>query len=173
MIVGLCGYARSGKDLAANILVEEHGLTKIAFADPLREMLYTLDPLVSKEYTLKEVIDEYGWDGYKETAVGAEIRRLIQTLGTECGRKTISPNIWITLTSNRMRSDRDYVISDVRFDNEAAFIAGPVILITRPGVTPPNDHSSEKLPSRYLITHEIINDSTPEVLAQRLADVLY
>ena len=39
-IVGLSGYARSGKDEAAKVLVEEFGFTRVAFADKLREVLY-------------------------------------------------------------------------------------------------------------------------------------
>lgn len=37
LLIGLAGYAGSGKDTAADHLVNAHGFTKIAFADPLRE----------------------------------------------------------------------------------------------------------------------------------------
>ena len=41
-ILLLSGYARSGKDSAANLLEEEHGYRRFAFADALKEMVSTL-----------------------------------------------------------------------------------------------------------------------------------
>jgi dephospho-CoA kinase len=40
MIIGLTGYAQSGKDTVANILVENYGYQRVAFADPIRALLY-------------------------------------------------------------------------------------------------------------------------------------
>lgn len=37
-IIGITGYAGSGKDTVANILVRDHGFVKIAFADPLKRI---------------------------------------------------------------------------------------------------------------------------------------
>jgi hypothetical protein len=37
ILIGLAGYAGSGKDTAADYLVHTHGFIKLAFADPLRE----------------------------------------------------------------------------------------------------------------------------------------
>jgi dephospho-CoA kinase len=45
MIVGISGYARSGKDEAAKALVEM-GFERRAFADKLREFLLALNPMV-------------------------------------------------------------------------------------------------------------------------------
>jgi dephospho-CoA kinase len=46
-LIGLSGYARSGKDEAAKVLIEEFGFKRIAFADKLRDFLYALDPIVA------------------------------------------------------------------------------------------------------------------------------
>jgi dephospho-CoA kinase len=46
MIIGIAGYARSGKDAAAKILVEHYGYERRAFADILRSALLTLNPVV-------------------------------------------------------------------------------------------------------------------------------
>lgn len=46
MIIGLSGYARSGKDEAAKVLVNEFGYRRVAFADKLREFLYAQDPII-------------------------------------------------------------------------------------------------------------------------------
>jgi len=42
MIVGISGKAGSGKDTIANHLVQRYGLTKIAFADPLKRFIQDL-----------------------------------------------------------------------------------------------------------------------------------
>ena len=46
MIIGLTGYARSGKDTVAQILVDKFGFTRVAFADPIRDFCYQVNPIV-------------------------------------------------------------------------------------------------------------------------------
>lgn len=176
-IIGLSGYARSGKDEAAKILVEEFGFTRVAFADKLREVLYALDPIVapSKEryfvgskvvVTLQEVIDVYGWDKYKESEYGPEIRRLLQRLGTEAGRQALWDTIWIDATLTGFDADAKVVVSDARFFNEFDAIrerGGEIWRIEREGVGPTNNHPSETeaVDYPYFATY-IHNDGTLE-----------
>jgi hypothetical protein len=154
-ILGLAGYARSGKDTAGNALAEL-GWKRIAFADVLREFVYRLNPLIMSEWgkvtQLKWIIDEYGWDGYKRTQWADGVRDMLQVCGTECGRELISPNIWVDATFNRMEPDGKYVISDVRFPNEVRAIeerGGFMLRIARPGVGPANGHKSETMLDNY------------------------
>jgi hypothetical protein len=53
---------------------------------------------------------------------GVTVRSLLQTLGTECGRNNIHPDIWINLAINRayglLRTENLVVITDGRFRNE-------------------------------------------------------
>lgn len=102
MIVGLAGFARSGKDEAAKALIAQ-GWERRSFADILRKFVYRMNPMVGishygQEVFLCDVIDRYTWDGYKETEWGAEIRRLLQRVGTECGRQLINDSVWIDAT---------------------------------------------------------------------------
>ena len=46
MIIGLTGYARSGKDTVAKILVDNYGYKRIAFADKIRELLVEINPIL-------------------------------------------------------------------------------------------------------------------------------
>lgn len=153
-IIGLSGYARSGKDEAAQVLVEEFGFTRVAFADKLREFLSALNPLVRVEpiidpryldpvgyeiIRVKNVIDQYGWDGYKETIYVDEIRTLLQRLGTEAGRETLWDSIWIDAAFRDLDESGSYVFTDVRFPNEYDAIrhrAGRLWRITRTNVGP-------------------------------------
>lgn len=155
-IVGLSGFARSGKDEAAAVLVNEFEFTRVAFADKLREMLYELNPLVAptkekyfvrpkEPVLLQEAIDAYGWDGYKESDYGQEIRRLLQRLGTEAGRKTLWDTIWIDAAFAGVSTDR-VVVTDARFFNEFDAIrerGGTIWRVERTGVGPANNHASE------------------------------
>ncbi|MFD7738021.1 hypothetical protein [Kitasatospora sp. NPDC059800] len=136
-LIGLAGLARSGKDSAASALVEA-GWTRRAFADPLKEMLYALDPLVfspsGQRNRLGGLVDGLGWDKAKELP---EVRALLQRGGTEAGRGVLGPNVWV----DQMFRDADswtapVVIPDVRFPNEANAIrarGGLVVLVARPG----------------------------------------
>jgi len=147
MLIGLSGYARAGKNEVAKILIEEFGFEEVAFADKLRECLYALNPIVDKYNTtqyLQEVIDTFGWDGYKETIYKDEIRRLLQNLGTEVGREILGENIWVDSTLNF--TGPNVVVTDVRFPNEAFAIKlreGMIYRVERPGVVPINNHISE------------------------------
>lgn len=180
-IIALSGFARSGKDEVSNILVKEFGFKKVAFADKLREVLYALNPTligrfeisenaVIPQVTLQEVIDVYGWDGYKESMYGLEIRRLLQRLGTEAGRETLWDSIWIDAALTGHDEDAKIVISDARFINEFEAIisrGGYVWRVDRPGVGPANDHKSETEAVGYKkFSMQIYNDGDLDDLKQ-------
>lgn len=147
MIIGLSGYARSGKDTAADRLVERHMFTRYSFAAPMKEAMYKLNPIVHSDqignFRYKDLVDVYGLDSAKDSH--SEIRRLLQVFGTEVGRDMFGTNFWVDLTLNSIKEDR-VVISDVRFKNEAdaiRSIGGQVWRINRNGVGPVTDHASE------------------------------
>lgn len=157
-IIVLSGFARAGKDEAAAVLVNEFGFTQVAFADKLRDMLYALNPAVPHDINIRrndfdkplryvqDVIDEYGWNGYKETPYGPEIRRLLQRLGTEAGRQTLWDTIWIDAALAGLSENAKIVVSDGRFFNEFDAVrarGGVVWRIERPGVGPQSNHPSE------------------------------
>lgn len=158
-IIALSGYARSGKDEVARVLVQDHGFVQVAFADKLREVLYALNPIVQQQRVttmslesdyqniyVQDVIDSYGWDHYKGSPWGPEIRRLLQRLGTEAGRQTLWDTIWIDAALADLDENDKVVISDARFINEFEAVTergGKVWRIHRPGVGPANEHASE------------------------------
>lgn len=185
-IIGLSGYARSGKDEAAAVLVKEFGFTRVAFADKLREVLYALNPIVGlweardelkptlKHYnTVQDVIYQYGWDGYKETHYGPEIRRLLQRLGTEAGRETLWDSIWVDAALTGHPEDAKLVVTDCRFPNEAQAVVergGKMVRISRKGVGPANSHASEISLDDWNFDWRIDNDYS---LEQYHTDVRY
>lgn len=169
MIIGLAGYAQSGKDEVARTLVEEYGFTRVAFADKIRELAYELNPIVEgyedtdssiKPIYLQEWVDEKGWDRAKVKE--PEIRRILQRLGI-AGRKVFGDNHWIVEAYKGMDLDTNYVIPDVRFKNEMEWVQafnGNVWRIIRPGVGPVNGHISETELDSYEVDTKILNIGT-------------
>lgn len=208
-IIGLSGYARSGKDAAAKVLVEEFGFTRVAFADKLRDFLYALNPIVdihkadvgvsvrqsdgstkrlmidkdtqstirvSMPLYVQDIIDKYGWDGYKETMYGKEIRRLLQRLGTEAGRETLWDTIWIDAAFTGLPEDAKIVVSDARFFNEFDAIrsrGGVIWRIEREGVGPANNHASELEAVDYpFFRHTIENNGSLEAYREKIRELV-
>ena len=50
------------------------------------------------------------------------MRTILQRMGTDVGREIIHHDLWTHLLAERMGRDTDYVIRDVRFDNEAEML---------------------------------------------------
>jgi hypothetical protein len=175
-LIGFCGYARSGKDAAAKVLVERHGFVKVSFAEPLRKMLYALNPIIAyfglcdeAAKRVQDVVDALGWDQAK--VMYPEIRYLLQRLGTEAGRRHLGDSVWVDLAMAEVAKHDKVVITDCRFANEARAIhlyGGVVVKVSRPGVGPVNSHvSDQELPDIY-IDHTISNDGTLDDLAEKI-----
>lgn len=157
MLVGITGFAGSGKDTAAQALLDI-GWERRAFADPMRDGLLGVDPIVNAWYHhvdgitsvtvehLSEVIERIGWDRTKREY--PEVRRLLQAYGTEGGRDVHGQNCWVNAIEDTLLGGVDYVFTDVRFPNERDFIQeqdGIVIRICRDGVDAVNAHASEQV----------------------------
>jgi hypothetical protein len=169
MIIGLSGYAQSGKDTVANILVEKHGYTRVAFADPIRKLLYEMDPLVPHEdneisYRLQDLVDSYGWD--KAKVEFPEVRRLLQELGVGA-RKLFGDTFWINEALFDVAPDDKVVVSDVRFENEAQWIQdfkGQIWRVKRMGTGAVNGHVSESDLDGYPVDQIFLNNGSVEDL---------
>ena len=158
MLIGLSGYARSGKDTVAAILVEQYGFTRIAFAAPLKAIAADLDPWAMSHpggsIRLSDLLHWYDDDldlddkltaGWEYAKRYPEIRRLLQNLGVAC-REHLDPDVWVMAAMRKAEHYDRVVISDVRFQNEAKairLVGGEVWRINRPGVDAVNGHISE------------------------------
>jgi dephospho-CoA kinase len=163
MIIGLSGYAQSGKDTVAEYLVNEYGFKRVAFADPIRNILYAMNPQINGT-RLVNLVDEYGWEIAKKKP---EVRELLQSLGFSA-RRVIDERVWIAAAFHEMTDkDANYVIADVRFHNEANMIkseGGKVWRILRPGVEAVNTHISETDLDRFQFDLTLNNDGSVEQL---------
>jgi len=168
MIIGLSGYARSGKDTVAELLVLNYGFKRMAFADGIRQALLALNPILHDGHRLNEIVTMYGW----EVAKGKdEVRRLLQVMGTEVGRKLINEDVWVWRLFNQINTDERIVIPDVRFPNEAKMIeqqGGDVWRINRHNHGAVNNHVSERAMDNHMFKHVLYNDGTLDDLADEV-----
>ena len=169
MLIGLTGYAQSGKDTVAEYLVEHYGYRRIAFADPLREALYRLDPKVTIAdmvgVSLKVAVDGLGWENVKVDS--AEVRGMLQRMGTEVGREMFGQNFWVDLAMKGVSKFDKVVFTDVRFPNEYKSIKereGTVWRVERLGVGAVNNHASETAMDDIRVDGIITNNSTKDDL---------
>ena len=178
MIIGLSGYAQSGKDTAADYLIEHSKFGKNAFADTLRSCVEALDPIISGDgLRYNQAVEALGYEMAKSTY--PEVRRVLQRMGTEVGRNILGSDVWVESTLNRMMASSSYrhwVITDVRFPNEFEAIKsqrdGYVVRIIRPGYEALNTHVSEHALDGYFEKFDAVlpNDGTPEDIGVRLLD---
>lgn len=151
-IIGLCGYAGSGKDEVGKILLS-HGFERRAFADKLKVIAASL-----------------GWNGLKDE----QGRRFLQDVGVTL-REQIGLDVW------RRKLFEDHisgpiVITDARFQNEIDAIhamCGQIWKVERPGTGPANDHVSEHEWNREEnFDAVIVNSGTLEDLSRVVIDAL-
>ena len=125
-VIGFCGNRNAGKDECCKILNRRYGFTIRGFSDPVYEQLATLNPLVlvyhgvtPEERHYNSACAEYGVDYVKRHS--DDVRRYLQLLGTECGRRTHGEDCWLRIMDARMRLDERTVIQGIRFKNEVSF----------------------------------------------------
>lgn len=146
-LIAFAGFARSGKDEAASPLLKA-GWDHQAFANRLRELLIAINPILWDRATethtdVRRRATGAGWDYIKDYCGG---REMMQRLGEEA-RAILGQDIWVRpVMKYYAEFGGNVVIPDVRYRPEVAAIeeaGGVVYRITRPGVGPVNDHSSE------------------------------
>jgi hypothetical protein len=73
-------------------------------------------------------------------------REFLQKLGTEFARETLGEDVWVDMLMSSLDEDKNYIIPDVRFDNEAKAIDGMIIETVREGqgADQGDSHKSEK-----------------------------
>lgn len=141
MIIAFCGFIGSGKDTAANYLVDNYNFEKDSFAKTLKDLLSVL---FNWNRTLLEGSTEESraWrnqvDSWWSDKLGIDNftpRWAMQHIGTDVFRNHFHTDIWVTTLENRLeKSNKDIVISDVRFKNEMNVVkrlGGKIIKVSR------------------------------------------
>ena len=127
-IIGLCGFAGSGKDWISQNILAPLGYKQYSLAWPFKADLISKGVLTYSEC----------FDNPKPQ----KVRDLLQFVGTELGRVVYGEDIWLyqmeawTKILYNYWGINKFVIADVRFFNERDFIqgmGGKVIFISAPG----------------------------------------
>lgn len=156
LILGLVGQKRVGKDTFADYLVNNYGFVKLAFAEPIKHIasiVFNLDYDKLDDMDKEAIMPDYG----------ISLRQFYQKFGTELMRNDLYNHlpeleskvpkhyIWIhnllqRIQKYRAQGQHRFVISDVRFTDEATSIfeiGGKLVRINREGFGGTDGHSSE------------------------------
>ena len=202
---------KSNLDIASNYQIKK-------YADKLKDIVCLLlnctrEDLEDREFKEKELGEEwwyytdtlfkgnlYGYNEYHDKLkddlnyyiIKLTPRKLLQLLGTDCGREIIHPNIWVNALFADYKSgyveqgvgwvetEDDYpnwIITDVRFPNEAKAIkdrGGIVIRVNRLDVDkftanfPQTLHPSETALDDYEFDRVIDNNGSMEELIEKV-----
>jgi hypothetical protein len=141
MIIGFVGFIGSGKDTAADYLVNFHEFRRDSFANTLKDAVAAvfgwdrtmLEGRTKQAREWREQVDP--WWAERLNKPNLTPRWILQYWGTEVCRKAFHDDIWIASLESKLRNSKDnIVISDVRFPNEIKAIhnaGGKVIRIKR------------------------------------------
>ncbi len=207
MIIGIGSKARQGKDTAANFLQKKHGFILIHFADALYDECRNCNILYSEPdniFYMKCYDEDYyklsnppesikKWiesDGVEETSLPYNAQWIykgmkekdstfLQFWGTEFRRKLFHWDYWVNKVKDVVdrEPNKDYVIPDARFKNEAQFIknyGGEVWKIVRTNydeIDRDPNHKSEVDLDEWEFDEIILNDGTIEDLYKKVDEV--
>lgn len=174
LLIGLTGRARSGKSTAAEHLTSTYLLEQYAFADPLRHGLMAIFNLDPTDFEGDRKEQPLGW-------LDRSPRQLMQSMGTEWARNTVHSDVWVKLAEQNLYyitqslgAVTGFVVSDVRFDNEADFIrrsGGTIIHIWRADAQSVNPHTSERGIALNVNDLLVANNGTVEEFLRALDEV--
>jgi hypothetical protein len=174
IIIGMIGYAQSGKDTVGRKLMMSHGFQRLSFADILKLVAQNSNPTIldgNDARHLRELVASRGWDEAKKIS---DVREYLQNLGMAV-RTYLGGDTWIEPIRRRLvenlQSAQSTVVTDVRFPNEAKLITdlgGYLFRVERPGVEPINGHASETALDGILTDYLLTNDSTVNELGKQV-----
>lgn len=151
VFIGLGGRLAAGKDVVADHLAKEHGFIKVGMSDPLLKILLITDPWIPTnategphEHHAHGEFVRASWlvahVGYVEAKKNPEVRRLLQMIGDNAGRRIHGEQVWIdyherTIAQALERGD-NVVLTGARYPNEVQLVerlGGTSVWVDRPG----------------------------------------
>jgi len=157
VLVGITGTAGSGKTTAARIMCDRYDFYRVRIAEPIKRMARALGLTHDQvDGPLKEIpLDEL---------CGRTPRYVMQTLGTEWGRRMIGEDIWVRVAEKEigrlMTNGVSVVVDDVRFPDEAVMIkklGGAMVRVENTLITKSTAHESELHIFNIEVDYVIVN----------------
>lgn len=171
-LIGVAGKKRSGKDTLCVALQKTDTFERLAFATAIWDILLVTDPWVEVPVPvqfgqgfqrLSALNKEFGYEYCK--ANFPDVREYMKKLGSEGGRDCISDTVWLDIVVNKInRHPRtNFIVTDVRFDNEAEAIqrlGGLVVKLDRnTGLT--DSHVSESYIDN--MHHDVVYENNGDI----------
>lgn len=202
MIIGLSGYAKSGKDTVADMIIssrkEQWEVKK--FSGKLKEiasLLTGIDVNKFEDQEFKERLMPIEWvekwmDNTTMHYKLMKVRDFLQRLGTDAIRDGLHKDTWVNALMADYKPTQfqwsdgplggykdgpmpNWIITDCRFPNEFRSIkdeGGVIIRIERDGVKPVNAHPSETALDSFEFDFEIENNGSLEDLRRSVTFML-
>ena len=173
ILIGFAGGAGVGKTTTAEWFVEQLKFVRLSYAAPLKASLSILTGLPLKHFLDIELKEK------EIPGLNISPRVMMQKCGTEFVRGMIHPDFWLWRMRHSIsdHSNRNIVIDDIRFDNEAQLVrdnGGSVIHLNREFNTPTKhtNHKSEQ--QLYYQENDIVVNSleSESVTAQHIWKLL-
>lgn len=176
MIIGLGYKARSGKDTIADYLELEYWFFRTAFACKLKKAARVIFGFSEEQlYGPEKEAEDPFWQNTP--------RNILQIMGTECMRHGYREDIWIKAVERFIEppSPDEWVITDVRFPNEASAIkswGGYLVRVDRPpgehyDAVKTQKHASETSMDAYTDWDYVIkNDGTLKDLETKVDEMV-
>ncbi len=119
MIIGISGKLGSGKSYISEQIKNrflEHNFIEKSFAYNLKKIVSILTGIDINTITTREIKQKYLQEW------GMTVGEMFQKVGTDCMRNHLNNNVWIISTFSKYTEEQNWIISDVRFINEADYI---------------------------------------------------
>lgn len=201
MIIGISGYSGSGKDTIGRIiqyllsdskhiplnhvldhytehewwLEERSGWEVKKFAGKLKQVASLLTGIPIEKFEDQEFKKTYLSQEWSTHGLPITVRQFLQLLGTDALRESLHPNTWLNALICEYTPLSKWIITDLRFPNEAKAIkdkGGLVIRVDRPFYKPVNNHWSEVALDSWSFDYKIANASDIVALAFTIEGIL-
>lgn len=178
MIIGISGYAGSGKDTVGQII------QKLTTPTPMQRSDWEIKKFAGK---LKQIaslmtgipVEKFEDQEFKLSKLGPEwddmvVREFLRLLGTEAVRNGVHTNAWVNALFADYHDNCFWLITDARFPNEAEVIKskdGVIVRVNRVEKSDSN-HPSEISLDDWNFDYTITNRGTMEELENNVWRVL-
>lgn len=127
-LIGLVGFANSGKGTIGSILEKEYGFIQDSFASIVKDVIskiFDWDRNLLEGSTEESRIWREKQDLWWSKKLNLEVtpRKMMQMMGTDAGRNIFGQNVWISSLEKRfLKKALPTVITDIRFPNELKWV---------------------------------------------------
>lgn len=139
-ITGITGdrqIAGCGKDTVSDMLAEMTHATVYGLADPIYAMVKAGFGIDGKAIDWNNHSAKNAQIEWLSTEQPVSLRSMLETLGTEWGRRHVDKDVWLKLAEKAYQeSEYGLIIKDIRFPNERDWldsVGGKLVYVYRPG----------------------------------------